>query len=111
MITLTQRALDRLSRHDLASRGMAWLLSISWDRGDVEKVVSETGEVSWVRAPSKGWCVDMFADDASDLAGRSSLVQPSPGVFVQPWLLPDPPFPGGEIDDEDGRLVLRPPAA
>jgi hypothetical protein len=90
---------------------MAWVIQISWVRGDVEKVVDRNGEVSWKREAPRGWCADLFGDTLESLASQPQLERHAPLVFVQPWLLPDPPFPGGEIDIEAGELIFRPNAA
>ena len=111
MITLTERARDQLTRQHPATPGMAWLVQIRWDRGDVDKIAGPSGEVTWKRDPPRGWCVDLFGDTLESLVARPQLERPAPGVFVQPWVLPSPPFPGGEIDVEGGDLIFRPDAA
>jgi hypothetical protein len=111
MVTLTQRAQDRLTSHAPAAAGMAWVIHIRWDRGDVEKVSDSTGEVTWKREPPRGWCVDLFGDALESLAMQPQLERPAPGIFVQPWLLPNPTFPSGEIDVEGDQLIFRAHAA
>jgi len=111
MVTLTQRAQDRLTRQAPAATGMAWVIHIRWDRGDVEKVSDPIGAVTWKRELPRGWCVDLFSDALETLAVQPQLEQPVPGVFVQSWLLPNPPFPSGEIDVEGGQLIFRAHAA
>jgi hypothetical protein len=110
MVTLTTRALERLTDHSPGD-GMGWLLSISWDRGDVDKVVAPNGEVSWNRGEPRGWRVDLFGDTLELLTTRTELERRAPRVFVQPWLLPSPSFPGGEVDVDGSELVFRPNAA
>jgi hypothetical protein len=111
MITLTERALDQLTRQHPAEDGAGWLIQIRWDRGDVEKVSNPSGEVTWRRESPQRWRIDLFGESLDVLSSNPHLEQPAPRVFVQPWLLPNPPFPGGEIDVEANELVFRPPAA
>ena len=110
MITLTAGAQEKLANR-LPGDGMAWLINIHWDRGDVEKVVERDGEVAFKRQTAPQWRVDLFGDLLETLVARPHLERHAPAIFVQPWLLPNPKFPGGEIDFEEGSLVFRPSAA
>jgi hypothetical protein len=111
MVTLSQRARDLLTCKAPLASGMAWVLQIRWDRGYVEKIADSSGDVTWKRDPPRGWCVDLFGDALESLAAQPHLEQPAPGIFVQPWPLPNPPFPSGEIDAEADQLIFRPHAA
>jgi hypothetical protein len=111
MLTLTASARERLTDHQPEEEGMAWVIHIGWERGDVEKVARPDGEVSWKREPPRGWQVALFTDTIESLAAQPQLERHAPRIFVQPWLLPNPQFPGGEIDVEGGDLIFRPAAA
>jgi hypothetical protein len=111
MITLSERAVDQLTRRHPAKVGTGWLIQILWDRGDVEKIATATGEVTWRRQSTQRWRADLFGESLDILSSNPYLERPVPGVFVQPWLLPNPPFPGGEVDVEANELVFRPAAA
>ena len=95
MITLTERALDQLTRLHPAEDGTGWLIQIRWDRGDVEKVSEPNGEVTWKRESPQRWRADLFGESLDVLSSNPHLERPVSGVFVQPWLLPNPSFPGG----------------
>jgi hypothetical protein len=86
------------------------VICITWHRGDVDERRAANGEITWQRTPPHGWQLEVFGDLAGNLAGRPELQQLAPRIFVQPWLLPNPPFPGGVIDAEGGHLVFRPDA-
>jgi hypothetical protein len=110
MITLTTSVQEKLADRSPGD-GMAWLINIHWDRGDVEKVVERDGLVTFKRQAVPHWRVDLFGDRLETLAAHPHLERHAPLIFVQPWLLPNPRFPGGEVDVEDGSLVFRASAA
>jgi hypothetical protein len=89
---------------------MAHLICIRWDQGEVDNHRGPNGETVWERTPPRGWSVDAFGDLTELLAQRTDVLRLGPRIFVQPWLLPTPAFPGGEIDVEEGDLVFRPHA-
>jgi len=105
MITFTKEVLDCLSKLTL-DEGMAWLVSIRWDRGEVDNFRGANGETVWERTPSRGWQVHLYGDYLRKLLEGSHLERHGPLVFVQQPLLDSTSFPGGIIDVADGELVF-----
>jgi hypothetical protein len=107
MITITDRALTRLDTMASGNGLDGILLAIRWDRGDADNVRGPDGKTTWIRTPSRGWQVDVFGDSVAVLSKWPELQRFGSRVFAQPWLLPNPPFPGGLIDLEDDNIVFK----
>lgn len=111
MVTITTDAREWLEAHQPSESEHAWLLDISWDRGDADHVRDAEGQWNWQRTPPRGWVVDIFGASIDALAAQLQLERHGPRLFVQPWLLPSPAFPDGVIDLDGDSLVFRANAA
>jgi hypothetical protein len=107
MITISDRALARLDTMVSGNGLDGILLAIRWDRGDADNVRAHDGNTTWIRTPPRGWQIDVFGDSLEVLSKWPELQGFGPRVFVQPWLLPNPPFPGGVIDLEEENIVFK----
>jgi hypothetical protein len=107
MISITAEALARLDTLSSAEGSEGILLAIRWDRGDADNLRGPDGKSTWIHTPPRGWQVDVFGDSVEVLSKRPELQRFGRRVFVQPWLLTNPPFPGGVIDLEDDNIVFK----
>lgn len=107
MISITARALARLDTLPSAEGSEGRVLQIRWDRGDADNLRGPDGKNTWIHTPPRGWQVDVFGESLEVLSKRPELQRFGHCVFVQPWLLPNPPFPGGVIDIEDDTVVFK----
>src|SRR5262249_7077668 len=107
MITISERALARLDTMASGNGLDGILLAIRWDRGDADNVRGPDGSTTWMRTPPRGWQVDVFGDSQEVLSKWPAVKRSGRGLFVQPWLLPNPPFLGGVIDLENDNIVFK----
>lgn len=107
MINITAAALARLDTLLGDEGGDGLVLQIQWDRGDADNLRGPDGKTTWIHTPPRGWQVDVFGESRELLSKRPELQRLGHRVFVQPWLLPNPPFPGGVIDIEDDDIVFK----
>lgn len=87
-----------------------WTVVIRWDRGQAENWRGENGSSLWHRSAPSGWTVallsyarELVPGDLWNQAGEELI----PGVRM----LVKSDFPGGTIDADGERLVLRTNAA
>lgn len=103
MISITDLAKNYISSLHHSAEGMVWLVCIRWDRGDFDNKRSAAGEVIWEHSGPRGWViVNGFPFEATKVSGQSV----APGIYAE-VVTYGQSFPGGAIDLENGRLLLR----
>ena len=94
-----------MESHRLREPDSEWFVLVAWLKGTAENSRTADGGVSWAYEPDPGWCVELGCYPPGRVPkGEGEELLPGIRLLVQKR---EPPFPGGRVDEENGRLRLR----